>query len=274
VTVAGPPVDDLGVPVPLVTPPRRIASLVPNLSELLADWGLAERVVAVTDHCVEPDGAFAGARRVRGTKNPDLTALVALAPDLVLASEEENRELDVRRLRAAGLVVHVARVRNLEELPGSLTRLARVLGVEERARTLVAQLEARPPTRRTAGPRVACVVWRDAPEQPSDEEGWWVLGRATYGAAIAAAAGGRLVPDDPGARYPVRPFSWLRAAAPDVVLLPDEPYPFGPADQAYLGTHGLQGVPVDGKALWWWGQRTPHAIEVVAALLRRAGAAQ
>ncbi|MFU8840864.1 MAG: helical backbone metal receptor [Nitriliruptoraceae bacterium] len=270
----GPPVDDLGDLVPLATPPRRIASLVPNLSELLADWGFADRVVAVTEHCVEPTGAFAGARRVRGTKNPDLAAIRALAPDLVLASEEENRELDVRRLRAAGLPVYVTRVRSLEDLPGSLTRLARVLGVVDRARTLVARLEARPRVPRTAAPRVACVVWRDAADEPSDEEGWWMLGRDTYGAAIVAAAGGRLVPDEPESRYPRRPFSWLTGAAPDVVLLPDEPYAFGPADQAYLGARGLRGAPVDGKALWWWGERTPNAIEVVAALLRGAGAAQ
>ena len=41
--------------------------------------------------------------RVRGTKNPDRAAIIALAPDLVIASREENRKLDVTRLRDAGL---------------------------------------------------------------------------------------------------------------------------------------------------------------------------
>jgi ABC-type Fe3+-hydroxamate transport system substrate-binding protein len=274
VTAAGPLVDDLGARVRLDTPPRRIASLVPNLSELLADWGLAGRVVAVTDHCVEPVGAFPAAVRVRGTKNPDLAAIVALAPDLVLASEEENRELDVRRLRAAGLVVHVTRVRGLHDLPGSLDRLGRVLDVDERARRLIARLEGRRPRPPGARPRVACAVWRDAPERPSDEEGWWLLGRDTYGAAVVAAAGGELVPADPEGRYPRLPWSWLCDAAPDVVLLPDEPYAFGPSDQQQLAACGLHGVLVDGKALWWWGMRTPAAIDAIAGLLHPSAAAQ
>jgi ABC-type Fe3+-hydroxamate transport system substrate-binding protein len=274
VTAAGPLVDDLGTPVRLETPPRRIASLVPNLSELLADWGLAERVVAVTEHCVEPVGAFPTAVRVRGTKNPDIAAINALAPDLVLASEEENRELDVRRLREAGLAVHVTRVRSLADLPGSLDRLGRVLAVEERARELVARLDARPLLPPGPRPRVVCAVWRDVPERPSDAEGWWVLGRDTYGAALVAAAGGELVPTDPEGRYPRRPFSWLRDTAPDLVLLPDEPYAFGPSDQQQLAACGLRGVPVDGKALWWWGMRTPAAIDTIARLLRGSATVQ
>lgn len=273
-TSAGPPVDDLGAPVRLATTPRRIASLVPNLSELLADWGLADLLVAVTDHCVEPVGAFPGAERVRGTKNPDLAAIVALAPDLVLASEEENRELDVRRLREAGLPVHVTRVRRREDLPGSLARLGHVLGVADRARALVARLDGRLGSPPTPGPRVACAVWRDAPDRPSEDEGWWLLGRDTYGAAVVAAAGGELVPTDPAGRYPRLPLSWLRAAAPDVVLLPDEPYAFGSADRELLASYGLRGVPVDGKALWWWGTRTPTAIDTVAVLLGSAGSSQ
>jgi ABC-type Fe3+-hydroxamate transport system substrate-binding protein len=203
---------------------------------------------------------------VRGTKNPDLTAVRDLAPDLVLASEEENRELDVRRLRDAGLAVYVTRVRSLADLPGSLTRLGRVLGVEDRARALVDRLVAPEPAGDGAVVRVACAIWRDEPS--GAEECWWLLGPDTYAASLLVAAGGHLVPAEPGGRYPRRSLSVLRAAAPDLVLLPDEPYAFGAEEVTLLAAEGLRGVPVDGKALWWWGCRTPAAIDHLAGLLR------
>lgn len=264
----GSPVDDLGAPVPSPPAPARIASLVPNLSELVAHWGLAERLVAVTEYCVEPPDGFPGARRLRGTKNPDVAGIVALEPDLVLANEEENRELDVRRLREAGLAVHVTRVRSLEELPDSLGRLGHVLDAPDPARALVAQLARVGHHDSSTGPRVACAVWRDDPERAGDDEGWWLLGRDTYGAAIIRAAGGQLVPTDPAGRYPRVPFGELRALAPEIVLLPDEPYAFGPKDVADLAAQGIRAVGVDGKALWWWGTRTPSAVVTLATLLR------
>ena len=62
-------------------------------------------------------------QRVRGTKNPDLKAIAALAPDLVVANKEENRELDVRRLRDAGIPVWVT---DIETVPGALDSLERL----------------------------------------------------------------------------------------------------------------------------------------------------
>ena len=85
--------DDLGHPVDLPHPPRRVVSLVPSLTEALAVT-VPDRLVGATDWCTHPAGL--DVPRVRGTKNPDRTAIAALAPDLVVANQEENRELDVR----------------------------------------------------------------------------------------------------------------------------------------------------------------------------------
>ena len=91
--------DDLGTPVALPEPPRRIVSLVPSLTEALAD-AVPGALVGATDWCTHP--ADLDVTRVRGTKNPDLRAVLGLEPDLVVANKEENRELDVRRLRDRG----------------------------------------------------------------------------------------------------------------------------------------------------------------------------
>jgi ABC-type Fe3+-hydroxamate transport system substrate-binding protein len=75
----------------------RLVSLVPSLTETVRELGLEDRLVGVTSYCE------ADAQDVGGTKNPDVAAIVALAPDLVLANSEENRPRDLDALRAAGL---------------------------------------------------------------------------------------------------------------------------------------------------------------------------
>ena len=75
-------------------------SLVPSLTESIADT-VPDLLVGATDWCTHPPDL--DVTRVRGTKNPDVAAILGLRPDLVLANREENRELDVRRLRQAGV---------------------------------------------------------------------------------------------------------------------------------------------------------------------------
>ena len=67
--------------------------------------------------------------RVRGTKNPDVAAVVALAPDLVLANDEENRDSDIAELRAAGLAVWVTAPRTLDAAFVSLARMLAACGL-------------------------------------------------------------------------------------------------------------------------------------------------
>ena len=70
--VPEPPRDDLGHPVPVTRPARRVVSLVPSLTESVAA-ARPEALVGVTDWCTHPPGLQA--TRVRGTKNPNLAAI-------------------------------------------------------------------------------------------------------------------------------------------------------------------------------------------------------
>ena len=83
--------DARGASVGLPDRVQRVVSLVPSLTEWLVVAGVGERLVGVTDWCLEPAGALAGLVRVRGTTNPDLQAIRELAPDLVVATAEEYR---------------------------------------------------------------------------------------------------------------------------------------------------------------------------------------
>src|ERR1700758_2901968 len=112
--------DDLGHPVSVAGPARRVVSLVPSLTESVAVTR-PEALVGATAWCTHP--ADLTVPRVRGTKNPDLAAIARLAPDIVLANQEENRRVDVERLRAAGIPVWVTVIRTLDEAFAALRRM-------------------------------------------------------------------------------------------------------------------------------------------------------
>ena len=112
--------DDLGHAVELHGPARRVVSLVPSLTEAVAR-SAPGLLVGATDWCTHPAGL--AVTRVRGTKNPDRAAIAALSPDLVIANRQENRKLDVVRLREAGLAVWVTVIESVPEAMASLRRL-------------------------------------------------------------------------------------------------------------------------------------------------------
>ncbi|MFF9557622.1 helical backbone metal receptor [Streptomyces albus] len=242
---------------------RSVVSLVPSLTEAVAVTapGL---LTGATDWCSHPPGL--DVTRVRGTKNPDVAAVIRLAPDLVLANEEENRPGDLDALRAAGLRVMVTEVRSLGQ---GFAELGRVLteGCGLRRPDWLDEAEEawRRARRRHAGRDVRAVVpvWR----RP-----WMVLGRDTFAGDLLAALGVRNVHAAHTERYPRIPAD--RLAAPglaDVVVLPDEPYPFAADD----GPEAFPGTPaalVSGRHLTWYGPslvEAPHVIgEALAAALR------
>ncbi|MGY1714646.1 helical backbone metal receptor [Geodermatophilus sp. SYSU D01106] len=232
--------DDLGEPVPLPGPARRIVSLVPSLTEAFAVT-VPERLVGATDWCTHPAGL--DVPRVRGTKNPDRAAIAALEPDLVVCNREENRRLDVDRLRAAGIAVWVTVIESVDEALASMRRLfAEALRVPEPGWLTIAAAEwARP----VPAPALRCAVpvWRDP---------WMVVGPRTFTGDVLARLGLVNAFGEGEDRYPHVSVDDVLAARPDVVLLPDEPYVFT-ADDGPEAFPGVRSVLVPGRALTWYG---------------------
>ena len=112
--------DDLGSPFEHTGPAQRVVSLVPSLTESVAATR-RDALVGATDWCTHP--ADLDIRRFRGTKNPDVAAIIALRPDVVLANKEENRRTDVQRLRAAGIPVWVTVIETVDQALASLRRM-------------------------------------------------------------------------------------------------------------------------------------------------------
>jgi ABC-type Fe3+-hydroxamate transport system substrate-binding protein len=247
---SGPLRDDLGHAVRLAGPARRVVSLVPSLTEAIAA-SVPDRLVGATDWCTHP--ADLDVPRVRGTKNPDLPAIAALAPDLVVANQEENRRLDVERLRAAGTAVWVTVIESVPQSLSSMTRLfVEPLGVAVPEWLVAARREwARPvpDTHRS----VVVPVWRDP---------WMVVGSRTFTGDLLARLGFDNVFGDHAERYPHVSLSEMAAADPDLVLLPDEPYAFGRDDGPEAFPDG-RSVLLPGRMLTWYGPSLTTAREVV-----------
>ena len=237
----------------------RVVSLVPSLTEAVAAT-VPDVLVGCTDWCTHPDDLDArGVARVRGTKNPDVDAVVALRPDLVVANEEENREPDLDALRAAGIEVLVTDVRTVTQ---ALTELARVLGAcgATRPRWLDDAESAWAAVEPVADGRLRAVVpiWR----RP-----WMALGRDTFAGDVLARLGVDHVLAGSDERYPR--FDPADLPPLDLVVLPDEPYLFTADD----GPETFPGVPaalVDGRSLTWYGPAMVDAPRRLRSALRLA----
>lgn len=230
-------------------------SLVPSLTESVAFTRRAA-LVGATDWCTEP--ADLDVVRVRGTKNPDLRKIIGLGPDLVLANKEENRRKDVESLRAAGVPVWVTLIEGVEDALHSLRRMfsqALQWPVPEWLVECEAQWRDQAPI---AALRVAIAVWRDS---------WIVVGRSTFTGDVAARLGLSNVFADSAERYPHVSLEELVATQPDVILLPDEPYPFSARDGPEVFPNH-RCIHVAGRAITWYGPSLVAAGAAVEAALR------
>ncbi|MCX5038847.1 MULTISPECIES: helical backbone metal receptor [Streptomyces] len=236
----------------------RVVSLVPSLTEAVART-VPGALVGATDWCTHPAGL--DVVRVGGTKNPKTDRILSLAPDLVIANEEENRAPDLDALRAAGAEVLVTEVRTVPQAFTELDRTLAACGAPSRPRWLdeAESAWADPPAPERRATAVV-PIWR----RP-----WMVLGRDTFAGDVLARLGiDHLYATHPE-RYPRIPVDQLRAARPDVVVLPDEPYRFT-ADDGPEAFPGLPCALVDGRYLTWYGPSLAEAPRALAAALRAA----
>jgi ABC-type Fe3+-hydroxamate transport system substrate-binding protein len=253
----------------------RIVSLCPSLTELVFDLGRGGELVGITRWCVHPADRVGAVEKVGGTKDPDVARIAALAPDVVLMNDEENRVEDADALRAAGLALHTSMPRTPGETAAMVRSIAAALGREAEGERLARDIEARSARVRAAAAggarggavRFAYLIWRKP---------YMAVNADTFAHALLAQAGGVNVFADAPERYPTIAPAELAAAAPDVVLLCTEPFPFEPKHADELA--GATGLPrerfriADGEYLSWHGSRTPDGIDYAAGLIAEARA--
>ncbi len=269
----------------------RIVSLVPSWTESLFALGAGARVVAITDYCVEPRAAVASIHKIGGTKNPRVSEILALRPGLVIANVEENRKADVEQLEANGAPVFVTDARSIETALQELRALGELVGATN-LEARIASIERECALARAAGvkrhrPRVFVAIWRDP---------WMTVNGDTFISAMLELAGGenvfrarerrfplaadlrqaepRAVSTAHDLRYPRVSVQEVIERAPEVILLPDEPYAFKAEDiaawQVYTEIPAVQQDRVfvlDGKLLSWYGVRMGESLRRLRKLL-------
>ena len=234
---------------------ERVVSLVPSITEALASVR-REALVGATDWCTHPaDLDDTLEARVRGTKNPNLETIRELRPDVVIANHEENRELDVRRLRESGVRVEVTRIETVPEAVATYEHLFdEVLGWPRPAWLgATAELWCGPLPEVTH--TVAIPIWRDP---------WMVVGSHTFTGDLARRLGWANAFAGHEDRYPRVGPAEIEAAGVDLVLLPDEPYAFT-ADDGPEAFPGVETRLVSGRLATWYG---PSLLEARSLLSR------
>ncbi len=206
--------DQTGRRLVLPAPPARIISLVPSVTEILFTIGAQDRLVGVTDFCDYP----AEARRkpsVGGMLAPSLETMVALKPDLVVATTSGNRHETFDQLARLKIPVYVVNPITVEDVLDLLSRLGRLADRGEAADRAVAALRERiqAVSARVAGrprPRVLYVLWPDPLIVPA---------RDALVSELIALAGGDSVTADGGQGYPRFSMEAALARNPEVIIL-------------------------------------------------------
>lgn len=237
----------------------RVVSLVPSVTETLLAWGVVP--IAVTRFCEHPELPHVG-----GTKDPDIDAIVALRPDLVVVDVDENTRRAADALAAAGVDLHVTEVRRLDDVAPVLAALADAVG-------LPTDVLADPPSTRETPVRFSANRYRFDQKRtrvpafvPIWRRPWMTINADTYGSSILEAAGFANVFADAPDRYPTITLDEATARRPEVVLLPSEPYPFADRHRAEAKSVSADVRLVDGRDVFWWGVRTPDALARLAQL--------
>jgi ABC-type Fe3+-hydroxamate transport system substrate-binding protein len=239
----------------------RIVSLCPSTTESLVALGLGGSLAGVTRYCVHPREALEGIPRVGGTKDPDHAAIAALAPDLVLCNAEESRQADIATL-AARHRVDVSHPTRVADVPPLLRHLGALTGSEPAAegwaRRVEERLSAARPAARTV--RFVYLIWKGP---------WMAAAAGTYISDLVETFGGSNVFPRERGPWPRTDEEELAALAPELVVLPDEPFRFAEKDRALLS--GLLPEArvelVSGDDFCWHGVRTLRGLEAAGALL-------
>ena len=292
--------DDEGVILAFdATPPKRVVSLIPSMTESLFDLGVGDRVVGVTDLCTPPEEDRLRLQRVGGTKKPNLEAVRILRPDLVIANQEENSEDSVRALSEAGLTIWLTFPKSTVDALDLLWTIIKVFRLSEKVPLVETLARTLDWTEKATTARLSIPTFVPIWQGEKEDIGPWFMtfNYQTYANDVLAKVGGMNVftarerrypleadlgtaePEDAGerdTRYPRVTIDEVIESKPDVILLPDEPYAFEESHKSQI-EEWLADTPavetgrvhlIDGSLLTWHGTRLAKAVADLPTYLR------
>jgi ABC-type Fe3+-hydroxamate transport system substrate-binding protein len=276
----------------------RIVSLVPSYTESLFDLGFGKSVVGITDFCSRPLNELAHIPRVGGVADARVEVILALAPDLVIANQEENRPETINALSERGLKVWLTFPKSVEEMMDVLVGMVALFHDEQasvKVRMLETALDWVSQATEQSQMRFFAPVWQ---ERTPDGTPWWMtFNRQTYSSDLLERLGGCNIfanrvrrypldadlgtgaPEPAGerdVRYPRVTVSEVLAAQPEVILLPDEPFVFDEAGAQEV-MNLLRETPavqagrvyrIEGRLITWCGTSIAAALSDLSGYFR------
>ena len=231
--------------------PTKIISLVPSITELLADLGLENETVGITKFCVHPTNWYKNKIRIGGTKNVNISLVKTLQPDLIICSKEENIKEQVDEL-AAEFPVLLTDVCNFEDAIAMIKTIGNITQKNKEAENIISAIETDFKKLDFASKNTAAyIIWNNP---------LMTIGNDTFIHNMMQHAGFENVFAD-AERYPSISIEDLQQKNPDVILLSSEPYPFKEKHiakfQALLPNTKI--LLVDGEIFSWYGSRMKYA---------------
>jgi ABC-type Fe3+-hydroxamate transport system substrate-binding protein len=239
--------DQIGVKLSFTQSPVRIVSLVPSITETIADIDLEERIVGLTKFCIHPTHLRSSSTIIGGTKNPRIKDIISLKPDIIFANKEENRWEDIEVL-SSNCQVFVTDIKTVEDTLRFLHSLTLLFNdYLEQIDLWTSQILAISNTKlpQTRG-RVLYLIWKDP---------YMTVGKDTFIHHMLERYG--FINYIDGRRYPILTDAEISILNPEVIFLSSEPFPF--TDKHITEIQNLcpsaKIMLVDGEMFSWYGTR-------------------
>jgi len=251
----------------------RIVSLVPSITELVCDLGLAPQLVGRTGFCVHPRDVLRHVPKLGGTKDVKLDALRVLEPTHIILNKDENTLEVADELRRTVPNLIVTHPLGPADNPALYRLIGGIFGRGEEAELLCERFDAALARARAAAehfPRETALylIWR---------EPWMTVSRDLACARALALAGWDTVPVTCSSRYPEIALDEPSLAGVRTVLLSSEPYRFR---EKHLGElRRMKSMKekritlIDGEMCSWYGSRAIAGLDYLTGFRRRMDAA-
>lgn len=245
----------------------RIVSLVPSVTETLFELGLDDQIVAVTRWCTRPASKVANKPKVGGTKNPKIDAVVEFKPDVVILDCDENRIQDAEELERRGIRTVNVFPKTVSDSIQLLRDFGAMFSAQDKAQDMVDEIEQRmrsyQPSRRYSS---LILIWRSP---------YMTVNSDTYVHSACRMFGFENAFANHAERYPAIAAAEIEQATHELVLFPDEPYPFRPhhMEQFAAEFSTLAAVKTgrlllfDGSYIAWHGFGTLRALREFPSIL-------
>jgi len=232
--------------------PRRIISLVPSQTELLADLGLDNEVVGITKFCIHPQEWFRSKTRVGGTKQVNYDVIHELKPDLIIANKEENVKDQIEELEKY-YPVWISDVNDLDDAYQMIEQLGLITDKQQPAQQIITRIKTNFTRLPAPGSRLQTLylIW---------QKPYMTIGSDTFIHSMLEAAGFKNIFSHK-TRYPEVSIDELQTSNCELLLLSSEPFPFQQKHVEELQPllPNTKIILVDGEMFSWYGSRLQYA---------------